>query len=143
VTQNPTIKLPAERVEQLKAIGDVLGLSIADTVGHLIRAEIARGTISDALPGITIDRDGDRIIMTIDGPRRHFLPLDTAKAIAAQLRKLVAPGKDGGTIDLDANWTAYRVGNGIRVGFSDSVVKTLSRDVAVDLARLIEAAARD
>ncbi len=57
----------AERHEQLKAIAAALGgLSIAETLGHLINAEIARGTIPDTIPGVTIKRVPDGVYIALD-----------------------------------------------------------------------------
>ncbi len=140
MTQNPVVKIPVERLDQLKAIGGALGLSIADTVGHLIRAEIARGTIPDAMPGVIIRRNKTSVRIQLDDQTPHTYGIEQAKGLAATIRDVV----DGGyatMLNLDVDCLIERGGNGIKLRIPyASDVKIVSRDVARDIARLIDAA---
>ena len=140
MTQNPVVKIPVERLDQLKAIGGALGLSIADTVGHLIRAEIARGTIPDAMPGVIIRRNKTSVRIQLDDQTPHTYGIEQARGLAATIRDVV----DGGyatMLNLDVDCLIERGGNGIKLRIPyASDVKIVSRDVARDIARLIDAA---
>ncbi len=60
MTQNPTIKLPRERVEQLKALSDKWKLSVADVVAKMINQQIEAGEIEREIPGVQIEKQGKR-----------------------------------------------------------------------------------
>lgn len=135
----------AERHEQLKAIAAALGgLSIAETLGHLINAEIARGTIPDTIPGVTIKRVPDGVYIALDPDTPALLTLDGARKLAELVRDLADPTKRSATtvIDLDHRFSAGRKGNGVQitVPFPGSP-RSFSRDLARDLARLLLTAA--
>ena len=138
MSQNPTIKLPAERIGQLKAIGAVLNLSIADTVGYLIRREIDAGTIKPGIPGITVRRIGDAVSIAFsDHPPRKFLASDAVKLADAIVGLTTEDGS--GVFSMDSDFVAVRKGNGIEVQLSAKGTprKVFSRDVARDFAGLI------
>ncbi len=141
MSQNPTIKLPSERIDQLKAIGAVLDLSIADTVGYLIRREIAAGTIKPGIPGIVIrhTKDGVRIVFDGHAPKTFAEP-DAIKLANTILGLTTDEG--GGVFSIDSDFTAVRKGNGIEVQLSvkGTPKKMFSRDVARDFADLIRSA---
>ena len=142
-TQNPTLQLPTERLEQIKAIGSALGLSIAATLGHLIRGEIAKGTIADTLPGVSIERNEGGIVVGFDDDGRLQLDLDGAKALAALVNEYTGAGKLGKLLNLDHNFMVERKGNGVKVTImlTDGITKNFSFDVARDFARLVNEAA--
>ena len=138
MTQNPTIKVPPERLEQLKAIGAALDLSIADTVGHLIRAEIERGTISDDLPGIQVRPSRGKLSIRFDDHDATLVSTASAKALADTLAEITAGGV-GGFVNIDQDYLVMRQGNGIKITlpWPKGPIKVLSNDVARDLSRVI------
>ena len=142
-TQNPTVQLPTERLEQIKAIGSALGLSIADTLGHLIRGEIAKGTITDALPGVSIHRDDASVAIAFDDSAPLKLDLDGAKALAETVKDYTNAGKLQKLLNLDHNFIVERKGNGVKVTIplTEGSTKNFSVDVARDFARLVNEAA--
>jgi hypothetical protein len=133
-SQLPSVKVAPERLEQLKALSAKLGLSLSDTIAHLIRGEIARGTIPDVLPGISIKRTAKHVELTVYS-QSFKLPPQAAMNFADNIEK-AASGKIGGVLDLDDHWQVVRVGNGIKIG-----ERPFSRDVANDIARLLRIAA--
>jgi hypothetical protein len=142
LTQNPVVKVPPERLDQLKAIAAALDLSLSDTIGHLIRAEIAKGTIADAIPGAIIKRTKGGVRVQLgDQPVRTYT-VANALSIAEMIRDVIE-GKMGGWLNVDCDFRVELRGNGV-VLYADTrgEPKIVSRDVARDIARLIEAAAR-
>ena len=141
-----SIRLSPRRLEQLKAIGSALNLSVTDTISHMIRKEIAAGTIPDTIPGIVISNVGDCLAITMDHGGSLFTK-EHARNIALTIRD-VADGKPG-VVNLDVGFGVVRQGSGIKVmipfagpGSSRfNEAKAFSTDLARDLARLIEEAA--
>ncbi|UVC10178.1 hypothetical protein IHQ71_06115 [Rhizobium sp. TH2] len=141
---NPTnLKLPPRRLDQLKAIGDKLGLSVADTVAHLIRKEIAAGTIPDTIPGILVEKVKDGVKVAIDNGEARTFPKEAAVSFAQTIRGVV-DGNQPTTIGLNkgSDYAVIRRGTGykIMVPFPGKD-NSFSGDLARDFADLIERAA--
>lgn len=137
-TQNPTIKLPAERVSQLKAIAAALDLaSVADAVGYLVRKEIERGTIPDTIPGFVIKSYRNKVSIAVDGDAPVLLSKEATSRLAEVLEEVLEG--EPGIANLEHSFVVMRQGIGVRVSFAiDPGGKVLSRDVARDLARILK-----
>lgn len=144
-TQNPTIQIPSERLDQIKAIGAALGgLSIADTIGHLVRAEIERGTIPDTIPGVEIQRTDNGVTLTLgDNPPAHLAKGSARALVEALYGHIDAKGVARAVLDQQGGYMVERRGNGLKlkVPLECEEAKTFSRDLARDLARLVNQAA--
>lgn len=140
--QNPNLQIPKERLAQIKSIATVLNLSIADTVGHLIRGEIERGTIEDHLPGVCILPRAGGVEIAFDDAEPLLLNAQGAAALADTVASLAAKSQKEGIISPDHNFLVARRGLGVvvQIPFSDSTTKIFSLDVARDFARLIKKA---
>lgn len=141
-TTNPMLRLPPERIDQLKSLTVALSLaSIADTVGHLIREKVAERIIPDTIPGVTIERIEDGVSIAVGGSLPMIYPIAVAGQIATTIRQVVA-GESSGTADVSNNYIVMRQGNGVRLHFPlTTPAKAVSPDVARDIARLIAEAA--
>lgn len=140
--QNPTLQIPSERLAQIKNIASVLSLSLSDTVGHLIRGEIERGTIPDGLPGVCILPRTGGVEIAFDDGEPVPMTAQGATALADAVVNLATEPKRQAVISPDQNFLVARRGNGVvvQVPFSDSTTKVFSVDVARDFARLIKKA---
>ncbi|MDR7125541.1 hypothetical protein [Pseudotabrizicola sp. 4114] len=140
--QNPTIQVPTERLAQIKGIASALGLSMSDTVGHLIRGEIERGTIPDHLPGVCILPRASGVEVAFDDADPVMMSAAAATALADAVVSLATKPKKETIVSPDQNFLVARRGNGVvvQVPFSDSTTKVFSVDVAKDFARLIRKA---
>ena len=138
---NPMLRLPTERIEQLKTLTTALGLaSTAETVGHLIREQAARHVIPDTIPGIDVATAGEGVSIKIGDGLPTLYPRATADKIAQTIRQ-VASGEATGTADVTGNFIVMRQGNGVRLHFPlTAPAKSVSPDIARDVARLIEQA---
>ncbi|MBN9450483.1 MAG: hypothetical protein J0I42_00910 [Bosea sp.] len=136
------LRLPPRRLDQLKTLSAVLNLSLADTIGHMLRKEIAAGVIPGTIPGIVVERAGDTVSITFDDHPALVFSLDIARLFASTIRDVVAGVSGPYTIQAGAWFSIQRIGNGfkinLRMGGPDVV---LSGDLARDLADLIEKAA--
>lgn len=143
--QNPTIQIPSERLDQIKAIGAALGgKSIADTIGHLVRAEVERGTIPDFLPGVTITRQADGVQIALEDDLPVRLSGAGAQSLATTIRNYADGHETTSTLfNVDFGYIIARQGNGIKltIPFKDGTTKSFSRDVARDFARILDKAA--
>lgn len=140
-TTNPMLRLPPERIDQLKTLTAALGLaSVADTVGHLIREQAARRVIPDTIPGLAVETTDNGVAITVDDALPTIYPRDVALKIATTIRQVVS-GEASGTADVTGNFIVMRQGNGVRLHFPlTAPAKSVSPDVARDVARLIEQA---
>lgn len=151
-TTPATIKLSPRRHEQLRAIASTLGLSITDTIGHLVNKEIAAGTIPNTIPGIVVRRVDDGVFIQIDENEPATVAFDTARKIVEALRSVA----NGGTgivelqpFDASKSFSVVRKGTGIKlqVPFHGPTAKnwtdapSFPADLAHDLSGVIEQAA--
>lgn len=135
------LRLPPRRLDQLKNLSAVLNLSLADTIGHLIRKEIVAGAIPADIPGITVKRVGaDKVAVTVDNNPTANFTLKDALYLAQSLRD-VAKGELYSFAPVQG-FSVARQGGGIRfaVPFGATAIM-LSPDLARDLADQIEKAA--
>lgn len=134
------LRLPPRRLDQLKALSSALNLSLADTIGYMLRKEIAAGTIPDAIPGVVVHRVGDKVSITVDEHPEAIYSLDNARDLASTIKSVLegAPG----IMNVLRSFGVHRRGNGIKLFLPlGGKEATLSPDLARDLADLIEKAA--
>lgn len=136
-----TIKLPVERIDQLKALGAAWNLPTVEVITRLIHGEIERGTIKDGIPGVVVKKIGASVRLAVDEGEPINLSKDAARSLADALESAV---NGSGTVSLKHNYSVTRKGGGIRllVPFPKGEVRMLTRDIARDLARLIAKAAQ-
>ncbi len=138
--KSDSLRIPPRRLEQLRAIGEALQLTTADAVAYMIRKEIAAGTIPPGIPGIAIKKVADGVSIQIDdGPVKN-LPGDAARGFAVAIRNAVA-GK-AGTVNMDDGYMFMARGVGFKLAAPwPGEEHSLSRDLALEIAGLIEQAA--
>lgn len=150
--QPVNVRLQPRRLEQLKAIAAASGLSIADTVAHMIREKIAAGVIPDDIPGVIVHRVDGGVRIQIDENEPATVTVETARQIVEALRGVVNGGDS--IINLQPfaaskSFSVVRQGTGIKfqVPFHGPTAKrwndapSFSPDLARDLAAVIERAA--
>ncbi|PTE20121.1 hypothetical protein C5F48_19190 [Cereibacter changlensis JA139] len=130
----------AERHEQLRAIAAAKGgWTVAETLAHLINAEIARGTIPDELPGITIRRVANGVLIALDPESPAVLPLESARALGELVADLAdATSRRSGEFNLQHGFMTARRGQAVQVAVPlGGETRNFSRDLARDFARLV------
>ena len=143
------VKLPSERVEQLRILSKARDMSIADLIAEFVRNEIANGRLTHELPGFGVQRIGAEIEVDLGVDKRTF-PLEMAHAYATALRWFAAP-KAAGHLqtfrDITQNLSgAHLVGIG-RKGTSIKLTgdaggeRTIAPSIARDLADWIDSTA--
>lgn len=140
-TDTTSLRLPPRRAEQLKAISVALNLPLSDTIGHLIRREIAAGTIPDHIPGVIVARVDRGISITIDEHPAAIYRVEEARELASTIREVAAGGS--GVINTPGKFGVYRRGNGIKLSLPFPGPETaFPVDIVRDIAALIEKAAQ-
>lgn len=140
---SPAIKLAPERHAQIVAIKSALNhQTLSETMAHFVNTEIAKGTIAPGIDGVTIASvDGGRTVAFDDQPPNFFSP-ERAQTLAATLREFADPSKRAERIaNIGGNYTIERKGNGVKLTLPlarDGVTKSFSRDLARDLADLLQ-----
>ena len=153
--QTPSIRVPRERMAQVDAIAKKRGLSYADLIGFWIEREIAEGTISGDVPGVTVRREADQIVIEM-GDITRSLSREVASAFAGDIRGVsdlarrmakslggLAPnGVAKSTAEALGGLEVKKRGRGVKLIDSQTgAERTVSPSVAEDIARLIEKAA--
>ena len=136
------VRLDPRRVEQLKAIGNKLGLSNAAAVSYMIRQQIAAGLITPFIPGINAKKVTDGVLISLKVGNETSFTKDGAHALATTIRGVVDGTEAPTTVNLDFNFMVQKQGQGFRVAIpmSDDGV-SFTPDLMLDLAELIEEAA--
>ncbi|MBP2446388.1 hypothetical protein [Rhizobium leguminosarum] len=135
-----SLRLSPRRLEQLHAIAGALGLSVTETITHMIRREIAAGTIPAAVPGFAVKKEADGVSIQIDnGPGKTY-SVEGARALAATIRGTVAG--EVGVFSVKHGYSFIRLGRGFKLSspMPGSEV-SMTGDLAIDLAEQIEKAA--
>lgn len=151
-TTPATIKLSPRRHEQLRAIASTLGLSLTDTIGHLVNKEIAAGTIPNSIPGIVVRRLDDGVHIQIDDRASATVTFETARRMAEALRSVANGGSAIINVSPSSATNSFAVarrGTGIKfkMPFYGPDAKqwedapAFPADLARDLAAVIERAA--
>ncbi|AKI01438.1 hypothetical protein IMCC20628_02742 [Hoeflea sp. IMCC20628] len=138
------IKLPAERIQQLSALSKNLNMKIPDCIAMFINEQIAKGNLPDEVPGMKVERAGDRVKLDL-GTFSKTLTRDLAKSYADTIRgitgPILKPSKNNPFLS-DANLGAVRRGMSVKLLDLDTgAEKTVSRSVANDFAANLSKAA--
>lgn len=137
--KSDVVRVPPRRLEQLRAIGAKLNLSVADTIAHMIRKEVLAGTIPAQIPGIIITKVENGVSIQIDEGPAKVMRTASARYLVQVIRDAVA-GKSG-VIDMDHGFMFMRRGAGYKLSIPfGGEEHSLSRDLALELADLIELA---
>lgn len=152
--QSPTIKLPRERVDQLKSLGEVWNLSVADVIAKMVNQQVEAGVISGDVPGVTVERQGDRFRLDmLNGWDRTFQKIGSElredRLLRAQeLRQLAKSLRD--SFDLPKGEPLLPTPKGFDLSrrgrylkLRDSITgseRTLPPSVAKDIAKQIRSA---
>jgi hypothetical protein len=137
-----TVRLDPRRLEQLKAIGSALNLSSTAVIAELIREKIAAKIIAPDIPGITVKRVEDGVLLELSPGHPRTYTAANALRLVATIRGLVTDGEPS-MVSLDGGFAVLRQGSGYKIAapFPGPEI-SFPADLALDLADLIEAAAK-
>ncbi|SOC14351.1 hypothetical protein [Rhodobacter maris] len=138
------IRLPSERIEQLRQIAEARHTTIAEVIAGFVRSEIAAGTIPAAVPGIDVETAGTEIVIKANGFEAS-VPMHEGPTLADVLKGAATLSTDP---ERKKQWLeglgalsgvqVRRAGNGLKiVSPLTGQVFPLNLDVAVDLGEEI------
>lgn len=135
------IKLPAERVEQLRLLSKARDLPIADLIAEYVRDQVAAGHIPSGVPGIVVKRAGKKVRIDY-GTFTQTDDAQWAQLFALALR-YVASRRENPVSQLAEvvsgahQMGVSRQGTGVKIKV-DKHERVLAPSIAVDLADEIE-----
>lgn len=136
------IKLPSERVEQLRTLAKNLDMTIADCIGMFINQQIENGNLVQGVPGFRIYREGKEVHVGTDEWDK-VVSSQSATNIARSIRALISPSKDNPVMPLPEGFGLARRGTSLKLRDTRTgAEKTLAPSIAKDVADLLERAAK-
>jgi len=132
-----SLRISPRRLEQLNAIAKALDLSITEAIAHMIRKEVAAGTIPAGIPGFVVRKVGDDVSIQIDdGPEKTY-SVEAARALAGTIRATVSG--EPGVFSIQHGFSFIRIGRGYKLTAPlPGPEVSMTGDLALDLAGLIE-----
>lgn len=129
------VALPPERYAQLERYADAMNVSLAEAVAVMFRHEIEAGRMPADIPGITVERTDDKVLLVLAGEITRELPPAVAEGLADTLERLASPTRQRAELNLDANLKLERRGRGVIVTDiythrSYSIALSVARDLA-------------
>ena len=142
--QYHTIRLPVERVEQLRRFGDANGAAtFGAIVGDLLGIAAEAGHADPFIPGVTVERVGTDIRIAFDGIDERVFSSFEAGVLMGSLTNYLATGN--GHICPEARFALNAKGGpSVEIYLNldlDGPRKRLTRDLVTDLIGLIRRAA--
>lgn len=142
------ISVPSERAEQLRMIAKSKNMTLTEVLAEFVRAEIEKGTIPAAVPGIDVCKAGTAITIKARGFEAS-LPLHEGPTLADLLKDSASATGDP---KRKQRWQeelatlsgvkVKRAGNGVKLVCNVTGREfPLNLDVAADLADQIKLAA--
>jgi len=137
--QTPSIRVPHERMAQIKMIAEKRSMSYAELIAYWIEREIEDGTIPREVPGVTVRREADQIIVEM-GAISRSIRRDVAASFADNIRGVAGLARE--TAEALGGLQVRKRGRGIKITDIESGAElATSPSVARDIAALIDKAA--
>lgn len=136
------IKLPNQRVEQLRQLSAKLQIPISDCIGMFISEQIEKGNVDPDVPGVEVTKTATEVrFKTLDFDIRSSR-LKFLEDAAASIRAITRPSKTNGFVPLPENFGVARRGTSVKIMDTDTGSETtLALGVALDVASQLERAA--
>jgi len=146
-----TIAIPPERRDQLRALSEANGCTIADTIERLINRAITEGELPDTLPGYSIETlTSDQFVVRLKGYQYPIMNGSQVRFMAGMFEDManVAAGTqtDEGFVTSPMSFLVLRrVGTGIAMACSHAyddagVIATMTKGIARDISRILRGA---
>lgn len=143
------IRLPSERIEQLRQIATAKNTTIPELIAGFVRSEVTAGTIPANIPGIDVAKDAATITIKAQG-FEATIPANEGPTLADLLKGCATSNADP---ERKLRWIeglaalsgikVKRAGNGVKlVSPVTGKEYPLNLDVAVDLADQIDRRAK-
>lgn len=145
MSNHPTLKLPHERLSQLKQMAANMGaVNMSEVLAKLIEFAQNEGLIAHEIPGVKINALSDGLAIRFDEGETVGFSHAEARQFANEIRGFLAGEPSVRTVisinaDKKMNFALKGKGQGIAISIpATGAPKVLDRGLATELARLIE-----
>ncbi|KRS11033.1 hypothetical protein XM53_18310 [Roseovarius atlanticus] len=148
MSNHPTLKVPQERITQLKQMAANMGaVNMSEVLAKLIELAQSQGLINHEIPGVHINELQDGLVIRFDDGELTGFSFDEAGSLASEIRSFLSGERDGkakeGTSATHGKFSLKGKGQGIAVSIpADGEAKVFDRGLASEFARLIEMATK-
>ncbi len=147
MSNHPTLKVPQERITQLKQMAANMGaVNMSEVMAKLIEFAQSEGLIAHEIPGVKINAFSNGLAIKFDDGETVGFTFDEAARFASEIKDFLAGERSNQHVmSINAqkkmNFALKGRGQGIAVSVpADAAPKLLDRGLATELARLIEMA---
>lgn len=142
MSNHPSLKVPAERITQLKEMAaNMGGVNISECLAKLIEFAQREGLIDHAIPGVQINALSDGIAIKFDKDETRAFSIEEAGHLASAIRAYLS-GDRSAKVESE-NFSLKGKGQGIAISIpaNSQTPKVFDRGLSAEFARLIERAA--
>ncbi|MFC2967711.1 hypothetical protein [Acidimangrovimonas pyrenivorans] len=148
MSNHPTLKVPQERITQLKQMAANMGAqNMSEVLAKLIAFAQNEGLIAHEIPGVKINALADGLAIKFDDGETVGFSSEDAARLASEIRAFLAGERTAKQVismnaDKRANFALKGKGQGIAVSIPafSKTPKVFDRGLADEFARLIERA---
>lgn len=145
MSNHPTLKVPQERITQLKQMAANMGaVNMSEVLAKLIEFAQNEGLVAHEIPGVTINALADGLAIKFDDGEYVKFSFEEAALLASEIRAFLS-GEPKTVISINAdkqmNFGLKGKGQGIAISIpAKSAAKVFDRGLASEFARLIDMA---
>lgn len=147
MSNHPTIKLPHERLTQLKQMAANMGaVNMSEVLAKLIEFAQNEGLVAHEIPGVKINALADGLAIKFDDGETVGFSHAEAAQLASEIRAFLSGEANARTLisinaDKQMNFGLKGRGQGIAISIpANSEAKVFDRGLASEFARLIDMA---
>ncbi|MDE4173673.1 hypothetical protein PXK01_05875 [Phaeobacter sp. PT47_59] len=150
MSNHPTLKVPQERITQLKQMAANMGaVNMSEVLAKLIEFAQSEGLIAHEIPGVKINALADGLAIRFDDGETIGFSHSEAAQLASEIRDFLSGERSAKTVisinaEKQMNFGLKGRGQGIAISIpADAPAKMFDRGLADEFARLIEMALPD
>ncbi|WP_424976807.1 hypothetical protein [Leisingera sp. S232] len=147
MSNHPTLKVPQERITQLKQMAANMGaVNMSEVLAKLVEFAQNEGLIAHEIPGVKINALPDGLAVKFDDGETVGFSFEDAARLATEIRGFLDGERDEKTVismnsDKQMNFGLKGKGQGIAISIpANSEAKVFDRGLTAEFARLIDMA---
>lgn len=147
MSNHPTLKVPQERITQLKQMAANMGaVNMSEVLAKLIEFAQNEGLVAHEIPGVKINALADGVAIKFDDGETVGFSFEEAARLASEIRDFLKGERAAKTVisintGKQMNFALKGRGQGIAISIpANSPAKVFDRGLADEFTRLIEMA---
>lgn len=147
MSNHPTLKVPQERITQLKQMAANMGaVNMSEVLAKLIEFAQSEGLVAHEIPGVKINALSDGVAIKFDDSETVGFSFEEAARLASEIRDFLTGERSPNTLisigaDKQMKFGLKGKGQGIAISIpAKSEAKVFDRGLASEFARLIDMA---